>query len=457
MTTNGDDRTLSARVAGEFDVLVVGAGFAGLYALYLLRMLGYSVQVLEQADEVGGTWYWNCYPGARCDVESMEYSYSFSPELEQEWEWTERYPAQPEILRYINHVADRFDLRRDIRLGTRVTGASYDEESGRWMLATESGTRYVGRYFIAASGCLSSRLEPKFSGVRTFRGEWYHTAAWPRNGVDFSGKRVGVVGTGSTGIQVIPQIAKQAEHLYVFQRTPNFSVPAHNGPLREEFQRDMKARYRAHRAAARQSAFGVPVEANNKSALEVSPDEARAELDARWEYGGGATMMLSFADLLSDERANEIAAGYVRGKIREIVKDQRTAGMLRPFDHPLGTKRICVDTGTTRPTTVTTSTLVDVRSAPIAKSCRPACRLADRAGVRAGCDRVRDRVRRDDRSAVRHEPARTRRDHAGGEVGRGPANLPRAHHRRLPEPVHHHWTGQPVGAQQHGRVRRAAR
>jgi len=369
-----------ARLAGEFDVLVVGAGFGGLYALYRLRELGYSVQVLEQGDGVGGTWYWNRYPGARCDVESMEYSYSFSPELEQEWEWTERYPTQPEILRYINHVADRFDLRRDIRLGARVTEAVFDGTSERWVLTLADGERYAGRYFVAASGCLSSRLEPTFEGIETFGGDWYHTAAWPKGGVDFTGKRVGIVGTGSTGIQAIPQIARQADHLYVFQRTPNFSVPAQNRPLSGEFQRDMKERYRAHRKAARESAFGVPVEPNPRSALTVTPEEAHAELDARWTFGGGATMMLAFADLLSDERANEIAAEFVRAKIRETVKDQRTAEMLCPTDHPLGTKRICVDIDYYATYNRDNVTLVDVRSAPIAEITPAGVRLADGRG-----------------------------------------------------------------------------
>jgi cyclohexanone monooxygenase len=377
MTTEMRGSYLDSQVAGEFDVLVVGAGFGGLYALYRLRQLGYSVQVLEQGEGVGGTWYWNRYPGARCDVESMEYSYSFSPELEQEWEWTERYPTQPEILRYINHVADRFDLRRDICLGARVIQATYDDASERWTLTLANGERYAGRYFVAASGCLSSRLEPPFKGIETFSGDWHHTAAWPQGGADFTGKRVGVVGTGSTGIQAIPQIARQAKQLYVFQRTPNFSVPAQNRPLSEEFQRDMKARYRAHRQAAKESAFGVPVEPNPRSALELTPAEANAELNARWAAGGGATMMLAFADLLIDERANEVAAEFVRAKIREVVKDQRTAEMLCPTDHPLGTKRICVDIDYYATYNRDNVTLVDVRSAPIAEITPTGMKLAD--------------------------------------------------------------------------------
>ena len=284
MTTEMRGSYLDSQVAGEFDVLVVGAGFAGLYALYRLRELGYSVQVLEQGEGVGGTWYWNRYPGARCDVESMEYSYSFSPELEQEWEWTERYPTQPEILRYINHVADRFDLREDIRLGARVIEATYDDAAERWMLTT--GQRRALRRALLRGRLRLPVISPGAPGSRGSRpSAATGTTRRPgrRTGSDFTGKRVGVVGTGSTGIQAIPQIARQAEQLYVFQRTPNFSVPAQNRPLSEEFQRDMKARYRAHRQAAKESAFGVPVEPNPRSALELTPAEAHApSCDARW-------------------------------------------------------------------------------------------------------------------------------------------------------------------------------
>ena len=239
-----------------------------------------SVRVLEQGEGIGGTWYWNRYPGVRCDIESVDYSYSFSEELEQEWEWSERYPTGPEILRYLNHVADRFDLRRDIQLRTRVAEAHYDESSGRWLVASEDGARFSARYCVMASGCLSAVNRPAYDGLDEFEGDWYHTARWPQYGVALAGKRVGVIGTGSTGIQLIPQLAKGAEHLYVFQRTANFSMPAHNAPLDPELQRAVKASYRERRRLARESLSGVPRShpdaVPQRSALEVAPQARKA-------------------------------------------------------------------------------------------------------------------------------------------------------------------------------------
>lgn len=351
----------------EYDAVVVGAGFAGMYQLHRLRQLGMSARVYEAGDGVGGTWYWNRYPGARCDVESLEYSYSFSPELEQEWQWTERYPTQPEILRYANHVADRFDLRRDIQFNTRVATAHYDEATHRWNITTDKGDNVSARFCIMATGCLSTPNRPNFKGLDSFKGPWYHTGMWPHEGVDFTGLRVGVIGTGSTAIQAIPQIAKQAAHLYVFQRTPNFSMPAQNRPLSDEEQQAMKARYRDHRKAARESFFGVPfavTEASVKSALEVSPDEREREFEGRWEYGG-ATIIASFADFLTNKEANDLAAEFVRDKIRATVKDPAVAELLCPKDHPIGTKRPCVDTEYFETYNRDNVTLVDVRSAPI--------------------------------------------------------------------------------------------
>jgi cyclohexanone monooxygenase len=364
----------------EFDALIVGAGFSGLYSLYRMRELGLSARVFERGDGVGGTWYWNRYPGARCDVESLEYSYSFSEELEQEWEWTERYPRQPEIESYLNHVADRFDLRKDIEFNTAVTAVSYDDDDQRWTVQTDDGSRYRAQFLILGVGCLSSRLDPArfFKGVDTFKGDWYHTGAWPKEGVNFTGKRVAVIGTGSTGIQVIPQVAKSAEQVYVFQRTPNFSVPAQNGPLSDEDQKAMKARYREHRKAAKESAFGVPAEVNERSALEVSEDEARRELEKRWQLGGGATIMLSFADLLTNEDANGVVQEFVRSKIREIVHtDPKVAEMLCPSDHFLGTKRICVDTEYYQTYNRSNVTLTSVRENPIVEVTPTSLRLED--------------------------------------------------------------------------------
>jgi len=361
----------------EFDAVVVGAGFGGLYALHRLRELGLSVRVFEAGSGVGGTWFWNRYPGARCDVESMEYSFSFSDELEQEWEWTERYPTQPEILRYLNHVADRFDLRRDIQLNTRVTGAHFDETASRWAIQTDDGARFSATYCVMATGMLSAVNRPEFDGLDSFEGDWHHTARWPDEGVDFTGNRVGVIGTGSTGIQVIPAIAGQAGHVTVFQRTPNFSVPAQNRPLDPAFVEHMKANYREHRRKARASLFGVPVEANEKMAVEVTPEEQRREYEARWEYGGGATMLTAYADLLVTPEANESAAEFVRSKIRETVRDPAVAERLMPTDHPIGTKRICVDIDYYKTYNRDNVTLVDVRSAPIEEITPKGVRTAD--------------------------------------------------------------------------------
>src|SRR5947209_6829963 len=272
-------------MTGRFDAVVVGAGFAGLYTLHRLRGLGLSVRVFEAGKGVGGTWYWNRYPGARCDVESMDYSYSFSDELQQEWKWTERYAPQPEILKYINHVADRFDLRRDIQLETRVTTAVFDDTTGRWTVETDRGDRVSAQFCIMATGCLSSAQVPKFKGLESFEGRWYHTGHWPHEGVDFTGRRVGVIGTGSSAIQSIPIIARQAAHLVVFQRTPNYSVPPHNAPLDRDLERRVKARHGEYRRQARESRVGFVMERNDASALAVPAEEREREYEARWRRG----------------------------------------------------------------------------------------------------------------------------------------------------------------------------
>src|SRR3984893_3053380 len=248
-----------ASMRREVDAVVVGAGFAGLYMLFRLRGLGLSARVYEAGDGVGGTWYWNRYPGARCDVESMDYSYSFSDGLQQEWHWTERYASQPEILKYINHVADRFDLRRDIQLSTRVAEAVFDEAAARWTIRTDRGDEVSARFCIMATGCLSAPQAPPFAGLDRFEGKWYQTSNWPHEGVDFSGQRVAVIGTGSSAIQSIPLIAQQAGHLFVFQRTPNFSIPAHNGPLHPGYEREVKSNYAEFRQRAREPRVGSVV------------------------------------------------------------------------------------------------------------------------------------------------------------------------------------------------------
>ncbi len=346
------------------DAVVVGAGFAGLYMLYRLRQLGLKARVFEAGDGVGGTWYWNRYPGARCDVESMEYSYSFSEQLQQEWEWTERYPKQEEILRYVNHVADRFELRSDIQFETRVTAASYNDDSGNWTVRTDRGDAVEARFFISAGGCLSAGRVPDIPGLDGFKGKWYHTGNWPHQAVDFTGQRVGVIGTGSSGIQAIPAIARQASQVVVFQRTPNFSIPALNRPLPLEEQQAWKADYAEHRTKALSTRSGMLFEYGQKAALEVSEDERQAEYERRWKRGG-ANFVHAYNDLLVNRQSNDGAAEFVRNKIRSTVNDPKVAELLAPTDHAIGTKRICVDTDYYETYNLPHVSLVDLRATPI--------------------------------------------------------------------------------------------
>ena len=350
--------------ASDLDAVIVGAGFAGLYMLHRLRGLGMSARVYEAGDGIGGTWYWNRYPGARCDVESMDYSYSFSDELQQEWQWTERYASQPEILRYINHVADRFDLRRDVQLSTRVTAAVFDEATHRWAVSTDRGDRVSAQFCVMATGCLSAAQVPDFKGLETFEGAWYHTGNWPHEGVDFTGQRVGVIGTGSSAIQSIPLIASQAAHLFVFQRTPNFSIPARNAPLDPAYERRWKANYAEHRRQARESRVGFVVERNDLSALEVSAEERLREYEGRWSRGG-LGFNATFVDLLTSKDANDTAAEFFRAKIRAAVRDPAVAETLSPRHYPVGTKRLCVDTDYYDTFNRDNVTLIDLRTAPI--------------------------------------------------------------------------------------------
>jgi cation diffusion facilitator CzcD-associated flavoprotein CzcO len=347
-----------------FDAVVIGAGFSGLYMLYRLRELGLTARVYEAGGGVGGTWYWNRYPGARCDSPSVHYSYSFSPELEQEWEWTERYPRQPEILSYLNHVADRFDLRRDIQFNTRVTSVVYDSNTHRWTIQTDQGDHVRARYCITAVGCLSTPNTPAFKGLDTFTGQIYHTSRWPHEGVDLTGKRVGVIGTGSTGIQAIPQIAKQAERVIVFQRTPNYSVPARNRPLTAEEKAAIKANYRQIRQTDRESAIGLTLESATQSALEVTPEERQKRLEERWEIGGFG-MLGVFTDVITNLEANNYVADFVRTQIAGLVRNPDTAALLMPRDYPIGSKRICIDTEYYETYNRENVTLVDVRKSPI--------------------------------------------------------------------------------------------
>ena len=361
----------------SLDVVIVGAGFSGLYLLHKLRGMGFSARVFEAGDGVGGTWYWNRYPGARVDIESQEYSYSFSDELQDDWQWTERYAAQPELMAYLNHVADRFDLRRDIKLETRVSSAVFDEAAGRWTVSTDKGDVVSARFCIMATGCLSVTNDPKFPGMETFKGKSYHTGRWPHGGVDFTGQRVAVIGTGSSAIQSIPQIAAQADHLYVFQRTPNYSVPAHNGPIDQAKVEEWKANRAELRQKARESGAGiVAVEPTEQSALAVSDEERRQVFESRWKRGGFA-IGGAFIDTAIDMAANATAAEFVAGKIRDIVKDPKTADILTPKSYPFGTKRLCVDTGYYETFNRDNVTLVDVSKAAIETITPTGLRTAD--------------------------------------------------------------------------------
>ncbi|TDD86735.1 NAD(P)/FAD-dependent oxidoreductase [Saccharopolyspora karakumensis] len=355
------------------DAIVIGAGFSGLYMLHRLRGLGMSAVVLEAGDGVGGTWYWNRYPGARCDSESYYYSFSFDDDLQQEWRWSERYPRQPEILAYLNHVADRFDLRRDIRFGARVTAASFDDG---WTVLTERGDELSARFLISAVGCLSSANVPEIPGLDGFAGEWYHTGRWPHEDVDFTGERVGVIGTGSTGIQAIPVIAEQAAHLTVFQRTPNFSVPARNAPLDEEFQASVRAEYAEIRALQRETGNGHPFRISPRNAVDTPPEQRREVYEAAWQRGG-LRFRAAFNDLLSSQDANDTAAEFIREKIRETVRDPEVAERLLPHDHPFAAKRPPIDTGYFETYNRDDVTLVDVRETPIVEITRGGLRTTE--------------------------------------------------------------------------------
>ncbi|MFN4089717.1 MAG: flavin-containing monooxygenase [Alphaproteobacteria bacterium] len=350
--------------ADRVDAVIVGAGFGGLYMLHRMRGLGLSVRVFDVASDVGGTWYWNRYPGARCDVESMQYSYSFSEDLQQEWRWSERFAGQPEILDYARHVADRFDLRRDITFETRVTRAVYDAEACLWSVETDRGHRLVARYLVMATGCLSAAKLPEIPGIGSFAGRTFHTGAWPHDPVDFSGRRVAVIGTGSSAIQAIPVIAEQAGHVTVFQRTPNFSIPTRNRPMEPEYEAEWKSEYAERRRKARAMRTGILYDIDPRSAVDVPEEERQHHYEARWEVGGTA-FMGAFHDLLTSKASNDTAAAFVRGKIGEMVKDPKIAAILQPRNHPIGTKRICVDSHYFETFNRPNVALVDLSDSPI--------------------------------------------------------------------------------------------
>jgi cyclohexanone monooxygenase len=355
-----------ATATGHFDVIVVGAGFSGMYALYRLRdKVGLNVRVIEAGDGVGGTWYWNRYPGARCDSDSYIYCFTFDDDLLQEWEWSERYPQQPEILGYLNHVADRYDLRRDIAFGERVTSTIYDDEAQRWTVRTENGSVATAKYIIGAVGSLSATNVPSIEGSQTFRGKSYHTSHWPHEGVDFTAKRVGVIGTGASAVQAIPVIAQQAKHLTVFQRTPNFCVPARNGKVDPDVAKARKAKYPQIKENIRNSYFGFELDFIMKSALEATPEEREAVFEDMWDRGGFDFWLANYQDMFFSKEANELCAEFLRKKIRQTVHDPVVAEKLTPKTYPYGTKRQPLDTNYFETFNKPNVTLVDLQETPI--------------------------------------------------------------------------------------------
>ena len=351
----------------DFDAVVIGAGFAGLGMLWRLRdELGMSVQVYEAGDGVGGTWYWNRYPGARCDSESYVYCFSFSKELLQDWNWSGKYPEQPEILTYLNHVADRFDLRRNIQLNTRVTAAMFLEDSNRWQVETDRGDCVTARFLITGIGCISTGNVPNIPGLDSFEGDWYHTGSWPHERVDFAGRRVGVIGTGSSGVQAIPVIAGQAKHLTVFQRTPQFTIPARHETVDRRFiEEEVKPNYDEIWKKARWSKAGFPADFSEVSALDVSAEERRNTYESLWAQGGTQFLYGTYKDIRTDRRANDTAAEFIRSKIRETVDDPETTEKLLPTDHPFGSKRTLIDTNYFETYNRENVELVDIRHSPI--------------------------------------------------------------------------------------------
>jgi cation diffusion facilitator CzcD-associated flavoprotein CzcO len=357
-----------ATTTRDLDAVVLGAGFAGLYMNYALRdERGMDVQVYEAGDGVGGTWYWNRYPGARCDSESYMYCFSFDKDMMQDWEWSGKYPEQPEILRYLNYVADRHDLRRNIQFNTRVTAAHFNESTSRWEIETDQGDKVTAKYLITGIGCLSSGNVPNIPGRDSFQGPTYHTGSWPHEGVDFAGKRVGVIGTGSSGVQSIPVIAQQAGHLTVFQRTPQYTIPARHGNVDRAFLDEVKKNYDEIYEKARRSTGGLPYDAAERSALEVTDEERLAVYEDAWKQGGFKFLFGSFADISIDRRANDTASEFIRSKIRDIVKDPEVAEKLVPVDHPFSSKRPLIDTNYFDTYNRDNVTLVDIRHDPIAE------------------------------------------------------------------------------------------
>ena len=349
------------------DVVVIGAGFGGLYATYRLARSGRRFRVFEKAPDVGGTWFYNRYPGARCDVDSLQYSYSFSDELQQEWEWTERFAAQPEILRYIRHVADRFDLYRHIEFDTLVTSVEWDDAARCWIVTTDRGESLRARWVVAAVGCLSTPKRPEIAGIDAFEGESYYTNSWPHEDPDLRGKRVAVIGTGSSGIQSIPLIAQDAAEVTVYQRTPAYTMPARNRPLEPEEVAAHKADYARHRAQERSSRSGTLVVGNPDSALEATDGERRRRFEECWRTGSFGCALVSFSDIVTHREANDHLVDFLREKVHEIVDDQSLASALASWEYPFGSRRVCLDTDYYATFNLPHVHLVDVKRDPIAR------------------------------------------------------------------------------------------
>jgi cyclohexanone monooxygenase len=348
--------------------VVVGAGFAGLYALHRFRSAGYTVRVLEAGEGIGGTWFWNRYPGARCDIESMQYSFSFSDEIQQEWEWSQLFAPQPEILRYINFVADKLDLRKDVQLDTRVLSADYDPADACWKLTIEGGDTVTASFCVMATGPLSVPLEPKIAGLEDFSGAVYRTSLWPQQPVDFTGKRVAIVGTGSSGIQATPVIAAAAAHLHVFQRTANYSLPARNRPADRAYVQEWKSNYRERRLAATATRNNTLNNPTNRPGRDATPEEREREFESRWNAGGtssGIGFMYSFNDMTRDPEVNAHASDFIRRKIAATVTDPAAAEILTPRGYGVGGRRICVDTNYYETFNRSNVTLIDARHDPI--------------------------------------------------------------------------------------------
>jgi len=360
----------------DYDAVVIGAGFSGLYMLHRLREDGFTARVFEKGDGVGGAWYWSRYPGARCDSESIYYNYTFSEELYKEWTWTSRYPEQPEILRYLNFVADKLDLRKDIQFSTEITGAHYSEEHNKWRIYFTDGSSVTAKYLITGMGCISVNATniPNFKGIENFEGNWYHTGFWPHEGVDLKGKRVGVIGNGSSGVQTIPVVAVEAEHLYVFQRTPQYTTPAQNHPYDHEYIKQAKENFHEMRRMVHESMAGVPLQFGERSALEDTPEERREVYEKAWQKGGVISYV--YRDLMSDEEANETVNEFIRSKIRETVKKPEVAEKLMPT-YFYATKRAVIDTNYYETFNRDNVTLVDVKNTPIEEITAKGVRTAD--------------------------------------------------------------------------------